>query len=71
MKKRLPNYREAFTIYLHFPAAHLAFVQRALHSVVHFFFVHFLQSTCCANAETANIAATANTMNFFMFLIFT
>jgi hypothetical protein len=51
------------------PAAHLAFVHLALHSVVQVFFVHFLQSIGFANAATVNIVATANTMNFFMMIL--
>jgi len=75
-KKNAPGrYRGAFIIYLHKlhkPAAHSTFVQWqwALHSVVHFLFVHFVQSPGFANADMVNIVAIANTMNFFMILNF-
>jgi len=71
-KKTPPGrYREAFVIYLHKPhkpAAHLALVHLALHSVVQVFFVHFMQSPGFANVDMVNIVAIANTMNFFMIL---
>ena len=54
-KKRPPNYREALIIYLQTPAAHFAFVHLALHSVVHFFFVHFVQSPGFANAVRTRV----------------
>jgi hypothetical protein len=58
---------------LHKPASQAAFVQpqAVLHSVVHFFFVHFLQSPGFANALAVNITARVNIMIFFMILNFT
>ena len=71
IKKRLPDFREAFLIYLHKPAAHFALLQLVLHTVVHFLFVHFLQSPGFANAPAVNITARVITMIFFMILNFT
>ena len=60
----------AFFIYLHKPAAHLAGLHLALHTVVHFLFVHFLQSPGFANAPAVNITASVITIIFFMIFKF-